>query len=71
MKPGRRRRRSLSPFLSVSMANWKKGQIGRGGRGQGRRGESGRATFKDANAVEVPQRTARDPRAPAMHREIG
>jgi hypothetical protein len=53
------------------MANWKKGQIGRGDRGQGRRGESGRATFKDANAVEVPQRTARDPRAPAMHGEIG
>jgi hypothetical protein len=40
-----------------------KGQIGRCGRGQGRRGELRRATFKDANAVEVPQWTVRDLRS--------
>jgi hypothetical protein len=58
--------------LPFSRCRWR---TGRGGRwvaevgGQGGRGEPGRATFKDADVVEVPQRIARDLRALAMHGE--
>jgi hypothetical protein len=60
----RRRRRSHSSSRCRRRAGQRADRSLRWGQGRG--GEPGRATFKDADAVEVPQRQ-REISAPAMH----